>query len=243
MILALMTAHPIPAETETAAARLAARMEALDRRVDSLVDIGMTHAEIGLARAQRPEATVETEVMCAKSYEGVSRSVRQSIMLACKMAEPKQAGRSAWPQRTAARARVIRGVEDVIAHKSADRSEAESLRAELLDRLDAPDFEVDIETRPPAEIIEEIARDLGLGDCPAGVEKWPRRTPETIAVLRAAAAEPSGQRMRDDAGRPRVEKPRQRVWDHEWDPECPDKPVSQWTDEELDSWLARHPSG
>ena len=138
---------------------------------------------------------------------------------------------------------MIRGVEDVIEVKASDPGEAESLRVELLDRMDAPDLEYDIETRPPDEMVTEICRDLGLGDCPAGVVKWRRRTPEMIAVLSAAAAEPSGQRAREQAARVRVTRPQVRVMDPDWDTPDPDKPLSQWSDAELERAYLRNPDG
>ena len=237
-----MTTQPIPTEAETAAAKAAARMDAFNRKIDRLVDVGTDYVEVELAYAQGPGATVEVVVMCAKSYEGLSRSVRQSIMLACKMMEPAKAARPPR-ERNVARARVIRGVEDAIERKSSERSEAESLRVELLDRMDAPDFDFDLETRPIEAIIAEIERDLGLGECVGGVPQWRRRTPEMVAVLSAVAAEPAGQRAREDAAPVRVERPQLRVVDPDWDRPDPDKPLSQWSDAELDRALLRNPDG
>ncbi len=66
----------------------------------------------------------------------------------------------------------------------------DSLRAELRDRMDAPDLEDDITTRTVANIITEICRDLGLDALP-GTHPWTRRTPDDIRQLCARAAAPS----------------------------------------------------
>ena len=92
-------------------------------------------------------------------------------------------------------------MEDAIdraAHLNRRPIDADALRAELHERLDAPELadalDDDIAARPVTEIITEICRDLGLGlddmpgTCPAR-----RRTPADIATLdaRAAHASPS----------------------------------------------------
>ena len=80
-------------------------------------------------------------------------------------------------------------MEDVI-HRRATSPRAESLHAELNERLDAPDLDDDLETRPVADIIAEICRDLGLDDMP-GAHPRKRRTPADVATLHARAAAPS----------------------------------------------------
>jgi hypothetical protein len=92
----------------------------------------------------------------------------------------------AGSNRISARRRIIRAVEDAIQRDAPD-DEADSLHAEFLERLDAPDIEDDIADRPVAEIIADICHDLGLAPFPA-LRLWKRRTPADIALLCARAA-------------------------------------------------------
>ena len=62
-----------------------------------------------------------------------------------------------------ARKRILREVEDAI-QRTEKSPNQDSLNAEFLDRLDAPDLIDDIATRPIPEIIADICRDLGLGN-------------------------------------------------------------------------------
>ena len=71
-----------------------------------------------------------------------------------------------------------------------DASTAEALTAELHERLDGPDLDSDITSRPIADIVAELCRDLGIAP-PAGPHPWKRRTPADIAALCARAAAPS----------------------------------------------------
>ena len=73
-------------------------------------------------------------------------------------------------------------------HRRATGPRAEALQAELNERLDAPEFDDDLD-RPTAEIIAEICRDLGLDDMP-GSHPRKRRTPADVASLHARAARP-----------------------------------------------------
>ena len=102
---------------------------------------------------------------------------------------------TAAPDRTAARKRILRAVEDTLGRQDYDDSyrncdPTEALHAELLDRMDAPDLDRDIESRPIDDIIKDILRDLGLAALP-GTRPWKRRTPADIALLNARAAAPS----------------------------------------------------
>ncbi len=119
-------------------------------------------------------------------FERLGRSVRRSIMLADRLGKP--APGACAKDRIAARKRIIRAVADAI-ESNADPGEAESLEAEFLERLDSPEFEDDLDGRPVAEIIAEIARDLGLAAM-SGTRPWKRRTPADIAELCARAARP-----------------------------------------------------
>ena len=67
-----------------------------------------------------------------------------------------------------------------------DGTDAEALRSELVERLDSPDLDDDIENRPIADIIKDICHDLGL-DTWRGNHPWERRTPEDIKILCARA--------------------------------------------------------
>jgi hypothetical protein len=126
-------------------------------------------------------------------YDTITRSLRRSILLADKLNEPVKPPPAPDPeQRTAARKHIIRAVEDTIQRRVKARDEAERLHAEFLDRLDDPDLDDDIESRPVADIIADICRDLGISSF---FDKNPgkRRTPADIAILaaRAAASSPS----------------------------------------------------
>ena len=122
----------------------------------------------------------------AEDYDRVSRSVRRSIMLVQRLSEPAadQSAKHDAEQR-AARRQIIRAVEDEIEAKSSG-DEAESLVAELHERLDGPELDDEIGVRPVAEIINDVRRDLGLAY--AGLAPYKRRTPADVAELCARAA-------------------------------------------------------
>ncbi len=143
------------------------------------------------APAQSPDALTNT----AAAFDDISRTVRRCIMLAQSLDTPKQPTRTPAPDRTAARKRILRAVEDTLGRQDYDDSyrvcdPTEALHAELLDRMDAPDLDRDIESRPIDDIIKDILRDLGLAALP-GTRPWKRRTPADIAELNARAAAPS----------------------------------------------------
>ncbi len=122
------------------------------------------------------------------AFDRLARCVRRCIALARQLAEPAPQAPGQAQRRTAARKRVIRDVEDAI-QRTAQGADAESLHAELADRLDAPDLDDDLATRPVADIIADICRDLGLATLP-GTRPWKRRTPADIESLCARAARP-----------------------------------------------------
>ena len=151
-----------------------------------------------LAKAPAPAASLQD---LAAAFDSISRTVRRCIMLAQSLDTPKQPTRTpapshtAAPDRTAARKRILRAVEDTLGRQDYDDSyhvcdPTEALHAELLDRMDAPDLDSDIESRPIDDIIKDILRDLGLAALP-GTRPWKRRTPSDIAELNARAAAPS----------------------------------------------------
>ncbi len=134
-------------------------------------------------------------VSLAGAFDQVARAVRRCILLAQHLAKPTS---DPAHHRTAARKQIIRKVEDMIqrpcsaSHRDADTIEA--LRAELHERLDAPDLDEDIQGRPVADIIQEIIRDLDLDPIP-GIRPFKRRTPADVAHLNARAAAPSRRRQ------------------------------------------------
>ncbi len=143
-----------------------------------------------------PAAAADPAILAslAGAFAQAARAVRRCIMLAQTLSQPTPDP----AQRAAARKRIIREVEDAIQRSSCTTSpspeDIEVLRAELHERLDAPDLEDDIATRPAADIITEIRRDLGL-DANPGTRPFQRRTPADIQDLCARAAAPSGTRQ------------------------------------------------
>ncbi len=153
-------------------------------------------AQPALALAPAPAASLQD---LAAAFDSISRTVRRCIMLAQSLDTPKPPARHPAPDRTAARTaartRILRAVEDTLGRQDYDDSYrdcdlTEVLHAELLDRMDAPDLDRDIESRPVDDIIKDILRDLGLAALP-GTRPWKRRTPADIAELNARAAAPS----------------------------------------------------
>lgn len=156
--------------------------------------------------APAPSPAPGTLVDLAAAFGTISRAVRRCIMLAQALANPKQPAAPANDparHRTAVRKRIIREVEDAIHRTANEGASAERLTAELRERLDAPDLEDDINSRPVADIIRELCRDLGLFSAPNDPQ-WKRRTPAIIEQLCARAAQPSRPRhpspMPQDAG-------------------------------------------
>ncbi len=146
------------------------------------------------AKTPAPAASLQD---LAAAFDSISRTVRRCIMLAQSLDTPKRHARhpAPAPDRTAARKRILRAVEDTLGRQDYDDSyrvcdPTEALHAELLDRMDAPDLDKDIATRPIDDIIKDILRDLGLAALP-GTRPWKRRTPSDIAELNARAAAPS----------------------------------------------------
>ncbi len=148
-------------------------------------------------------AKADTLIKLAAAFDDISRNVRRCILLAEHLNQPRKPARSnpAAPDstepspeaRTAARKRILRAVQDTIQRRDYDGSASpecdppETQRRELLDRLDAPDLDTEIATRPVEDIIKDILRDLGLAALP-GTRPWQRRTPADIAELHARAA-------------------------------------------------------
>jgi hypothetical protein len=121
-------------------------------------------------------------------FERITRSVRRSMVLYQKLNEPPK---TPSPDRSTARRRIIRDVEDAIQSKAA-KGEQEKLNVELVERLERPEFDDELANRSIAEIVTEICRDLGIAGLHAS-NPWKRRTPVDIAILNARAAQRYGE--------------------------------------------------
>jgi aryl carrier-like protein len=186
-----MSSTPHPAEPDTAADARAQRAQRRLDAVDQLIEIGLD-----MVRLVQSQAKVEVEAAArfnepapdfTLAFERVSRTVRRAILLGYRLDQPEKAAAAAAPDRVAVRKKIIRAVEDSIGRDAA-ADDADSLRAEFVERLDSPDLEDEIGDRPAEEIIAEIRRDLGLTG-QSGARPWERRTPKDITLLCARAAE------------------------------------------------------
>lgn len=215
-----MSAEPTQAANQTAPGQPAADPHSYRDVLHSLITMGTDLARLlhqqATAQAQAapsapgpqpvPSLTPEALITLTTAFDGIARTIRRSIALAGTLDRPRLPTRNPAHARTAARQRIIREVEDAIQRAShaaehawpEDGSDttvsAADLQAELRERLDAPDLDDDLTTRPVAEIITEIRRDLGLA-APSGTAPWKRRTPADLAVLRARAAAASAPRQ------------------------------------------------
>ncbi len=131
----------------------------------------------------RAEAEPETMPEMAALYDRVSRSVRRSIALRHHFDQAP----SRTQQRTAGRRKIIRTVEDAIDLRAETPEQAERLTAELHERLDVPELEEEICSRPVEEIILDIGHDLGF-DRVLPLFHHKRRTPGEVAELCARAS-------------------------------------------------------
>jgi hypothetical protein len=197
-----MSAQPAAPEQEAAPDRQAQDADYYRRILHELIDIGTDLARLVHRQAKtQAEATTPDSALSPEpaadvtiAFDRLSRGIRRSISLARRLDEPAPAPAPppsglASETRIAARKRILREVEDIIQRK-AGQTEAGSLEAELLDRLDSPDLEDDIAQRPVADIIADICRDLGIAGI-TGTQAWKRRTPEDIKILCARAAQPA----------------------------------------------------
>jgi hypothetical protein len=136
---------------------------------------------------EQTEADTLPVAKAAIVYDRITRNARRCILLIRKLAEPITA-----TSRVAARKQIIRTVEDAIQRD--EDADAETLHAEMLDRLDTLDLEDEIGDRPVEAIITDILRDLGLAHIP-GTHPWKRRTPRDLAKLSAHAQQPAKPRQ------------------------------------------------
>jgi len=191
-------------QTPSARAESAADHEAEDSMfyrdvLHELIAMGSEVARMihGQAKAQdAARYSDEPAPDVTEAFERIARSIRRSIMLARKVAEPLPVVAGRGPHdRVAARQHIARQVERAIDREASD-AERPSMRGELQERLDAPDLDFNLDTLPIDEIIINICHDLGLGlgESPT---QWKRRTPEDISVLMAQAKAPPGTKLRD----------------------------------------------
>ena len=178
-----MTTQPNPAEIEPDQA--ADDAQYYRRILHRLIDKADSFTD---RLYQQAPTEAETLTDLAKEFDRIALCTRRCIMLARKCAEPLPMPRA--QHRIAARQQIIRVIEDNI-QRHAEDDEADELHEELLDRMDSPDLDDDITTRPIADIIADICRDLGLAHVP-GNHPWKRRTPADLTLLRARAAAPPG---------------------------------------------------
>ena len=151
--------------------------------IDVLMDTGTAfarrlHKEVDIVAAENLPAL-------ARAFERIATAVRRTILLDEHLAKPAPI-KSQSARRTQIRKTIIRRVEFVI-NKEVEPADAAALRVELIDRLDTPDADQDIDFRPGADIVQEILDDMGIGRLPFQSER-PRRTPEDIEILNAKAA-------------------------------------------------------
>ncbi len=226
-------AKPIPADPVAPPAPVTAedaQEDAQHRRVLALlVELGATLAQEIAAAPATPEPVAAR----AEAFERVGRATRRAILVARHVAQQIAQRAAATPvpaptltpaqRRTAARARLIREVQDTIQTK-ARPADADALRAELIDRLDAPELDADLLNRPVADLIADFLRDLGLAH-PPGARPIGRRTPADIARLNLLAALPPGQAAATAATFPRPEPPRRPA-----PPPPPSAPKRSWRD-------------
>jgi hypothetical protein len=206
-----MSAHAIPVEPHTIPGPQAEDDQFYHEILHGLIEVGaelVRHLpQQAAAQAQAPQQhpapqpapapapSSDAVASLAIAYDRISRAVRRCIALARSLNDPAQPPKHPAPDRTAARKHILRAVEDTLQRQDYDDSyrdcdSTEALHAELLDRMDTPDLDRDIESRPIDDIIKDILRDLGLAALP-GTRPWKRRTPADIAELNARAAAPS----------------------------------------------------
>ncbi len=148
---------------------------------------GLIDRGADLARQLHDRAAKEPEPDPTIAFDRIARTIRRNIALARHIATNPPKTRTQTVERTQAREKIIRGVEDAIEARRAPTTETATLYNELNERLDDAAFERDLRTRPLDDIIEELARDLGVAS-QSRAWVWKRRTPVDIATFRARAA-------------------------------------------------------
>lgn len=131
----------------------------------------------------------------AADYHLINRAMRQAILVLHRVETHEQ--RPEQDTRVAARKQVIREVEDAIQYRAGPPGDpkADTLRAELLERLDDAALDADLAARPLPDIIADICRDFRIVS-PMDTARFARRTPDDLAEICALAARLPGQRPR-----------------------------------------------
>ena len=150
---------------------------------DMLDDLARLGHRLARLVVEQAEAGAMPAITASTAFDRVGRNIRRNLWLARKLGEPLKT-----TSRVAARKQIIRTVEDVIQRDTEDPDDAESLREELMDRLDTSDLEDEIDHRPIDDVIADIVHDLGLATS-RGTHPWKRRTPADLAELNACAAQ------------------------------------------------------
>ena len=156
----------------------------LQKVLINCVDFGEQLAQLAVTQATAATLPVDKASI---AYHRTTRSIRLSVWLIRKLAEPAKS-----VDRVAARKRILRVLQDNIQRHADDAEatdDAETLNEELRERLETEDLEDEIGDRTVEDIITDIIRDLGLAAVP-GNHPWKRRTPADIAELVAHAAQP-----------------------------------------------------
>jgi hypothetical protein len=151
----------------------------------------VNHAE---ATAAGIELSAEPASVVSIEFDRTVRGVRRSILLAQHIQDPAPARAAADPvqHRSLVRQRILRVVEDEI-HDKFHGEAADALRRELVERLESPELQYEIDTRAADEIIVDIRHDLDTAGLPGYHHPWKRRTPDDVADLHAlAAGRPAG---------------------------------------------------
>ena len=203
VLVPFISLHPTHTLPQEAPGSQAADAHAYIQVLNDLITIGTDLARLihHQATAQpstqnpappTPAPSPEALINLTTAFDRIARSVRRSILLARTLATPIHPIPDPAQPRAAARRRILREVEDTIQRVANDAAPPDAdrtagLTAELHDRLDAPDLNEDLATRPIPDIIAEICRDLGLAARP-GTHPWKRRTPADIQRLCARAA-------------------------------------------------------
>ncbi len=167
----------------------------LHELVEMATDIARAvHRQATAAPAPAPEQASQPAPDSSIAFDRIARTLRRTIALARKLAEPAplSPATQAAERRRIARKQIIRAVEDTIQRETSG-ADAEALHAEFYERLDTIDLDDDLDNQPIADIIALIRRDLGIANLP-GTHPWKRRTPQDVRELSARAARSPGAR-------------------------------------------------
>ena len=183
--------------------------------LQELVQVGATLARLLQTQAiADAQATVQGKAPStpladhAATFDRIARAVRRTVTLARSLREPPSPARAPAHPSAAVRTPALHEAgKDAAGHPSATPAgtpgrddDAEAPSAGLRDRpeaperdrpdRDAPDCDEDVTGRPPAAVIAEIRRDLGL-DTPPSAKPFTHGTPADAELLCTHAA-PSG---------------------------------------------------